>query len=259
MNDSADLPPEPKKSIFKFSIAEVFVMITVITLLVMLVLPIINSYLYRYDKGHLRIYSLNRLRNIGLAVVNYSASHDSNMPLDTTTDLQGKPLHGWMTTLIPFLDEIELANQINYEKSWKDSENQTVFTTSLPFFLNPAIRDLSTNSEGYALTHYTANSRVIGIQKSYSLDEISNADGMATTILVGEINGNFPAWGSTSNFRDPVQGLKGGPEQFGSPFKAVNVIFADGSGKCLSKDIDPQILKALSTPDGGERVSRDDY
>jgi len=257
MNDSANLPPEPKKPIFKLNITVVIVVLTIFTVLVLLTLPTILRQGSR--RIALKLSSMNNLRNIGVAVVNYSSGPDSNMPIGTTKDLQGKPLHGWMTAVIPFLDQVWLAQQINYEKPWNDPGNQNVFRTNIPEFINPAI-DQITNSKGYALAHYSANSRLIGSKKSYSLDEVSNADGLANTIMLGEINSNFPAWGSTSNFRDPARGLNGAPDQFGSPYKgSVNVIFADGSGRSLSKNIDPQILKALSTPNGGEPITGQDY
>ncbi|WP_298863875.1 DUF1559 domain-containing protein [uncultured Gimesia sp.] len=257
MNDSAKLPPETKKSIFKINIAVVIFVISIFTVFVLWTLPTV------VPPGRRRIApklaSMNNLRNIGLAVVNYTSGHESNMPLGTTTDQQGKPLHSWMTAVVPYLDQVGLANQIKYEKPWNDPVNQHIFTTNIPVFINPSI-EKTTDSKGYALTHYTANSRLFGVNKSYSLDEISAADGMAVTIMLGEINSKFPAWGSTSNFRDPAKGLGGGPDHFGSPYeKSVNVIFSNGSGKFLSKDIDPKILKALSTPDGGEPISRTEY
>lgn len=259
MNDSADLPPEPKKSsIFKFSIAELIVVISIISILVILMHPALNS------PGHIsrspKIASLNNLRAIGLGVHNYGSTHTGQLPLGARTDQQGKPLHGWTTTILPYLDQAELAKQINYKKSWNDPENQHVFRTSLPLFINPYF-DETTNSKGYALIHYTANSHLMGSNRAYSLTDISNADGLTDTILLGEIKANFPAWGFPSNFRDPAKGLDGGPDQFGSPNIGgdVNVVFADGRGMSLSKDIDPQVLKALSTPNGGEKISYMDY
>ncbi|QDT98074.1 DUF1559 family PulG-like putative transporter [Gimesia aquarii] len=265
MNYSADFPPEPKKyPKTKIYFVGHIVMILLIVVVVIQGFPIYISYL---DKEKIRRRSasspewrsFHNLKNIGRAVVNYSSGAQSNLPVGASTNQAGYPLHGWMTTILPFIDEVELSKQIHYDKSWNDPDNQNVFRTNILVFINPVVGDIKTDAKEYALTHYTANSRLMGINKSYSLDEISAADGMTATIMLGEINSNFPAWGSTSNFRDPAKGLKGGPDQFGSPFKAVNVIFADGSGKSLSKDIDPQILKSISTPDGGERITEDDY
>ena len=204
--------------------------------------------------------SLNVVRNIGLATINYSSSALSNLPSGGTTDQRGNQQHGWMTTILPYVNQVELSQQINEKKSWDDPENETVYKTSLPVFLNPAIQGQAFNSKGYALSHYTANSRVMGLNKSSSLTGISLADGMYYTILLGEINANFPAWGSATNMRDPAKGLHGGPDSFGSPLaNGVVVIFADGSGKVLNKNIDPKILKALSTPNGGETISPKDF
>ncbi|WP_298861192.1 DUF1559 domain-containing protein [uncultured Gimesia sp.] len=208
----------------------------------------------------LNIHSLNNLRNIGLATINYSSGALSNLPMGGTTDQQGNPQHGWVTAILPYLNQVELSKQINHKKPWNDPENETVFKTSLPSFLNPGIQGQTFNSKGYALSHYTANSRVMGLNNNSSLSGISLADGMTYTILLGEINANFPAWGSATNMRDPAKGLNGGPDSFGSPSaNGVVVIFADGSGKLLNKNIDPKVLKALSTPNGGETISPNDF
>lgn len=207
-----------------------------------------------------KLRSLNQLRKIGLANINYSSGAASNLPIGGTTDQEGKPQHGWMTTILPFLGQTELATQIQYEIAWNAPENETVFKTSVPNYLNPGIQSPTMNSGGYALSHYTANSRIFGTNKSLSLTAISAADGLNYTILLGEINANFPAWGSAANMRDPANGLDGGPDHFGSPTgNRVVVIFADGSGKLLNQNIDPQILKAISTPNGGETISPGDF
>jgi len=35
------------------------------------------------------------------------------------------------------------------------------------------------------------------------------------------------------------------------------MIFMDGSGRFINENIDPGVLEALSTPDGGETVDQD--
>lgn len=259
MNDSAGLISEPKESIFKFSFAKLIIVIAIISVAVIMTFPtVVPSGRRRIAQ---KVYSLNNLRNIGLGVVNYSGGHKGELPLRVSKDQKGNYLHGWMTSVLPYLDQVELAKQVNYEQPWNHSGNESVFKTSVPVFLNPALKNIKTESKGYALTHYTANLRLFRVEKTYSFDEISNADGLANTIMLGGINSNFPVWGSLFNFRDPAKGLDAGPNQLGSPFigGAVNVIFADGSGKSLNKDIDPQILKALSTPDGGEPISATEF
>jgi prepilin-type processing-associated H-X9-DG protein len=39
----------------------------------------------------------------------------------------------------------------------------------------------------------------------------------------------------------------------------ANVLFCDGSVRSVAKDVDPKVLEALTTIDGGEGVSMDDF
>jgi hypothetical protein len=63
-------------------------------------------------------------------------------------------------------------------------------------------------------------------------------------------------WGAPGNARDPALGLKPGSKTMGvSVHDGVTIIgFADGRVMAVSNDIDPTVLKALSTPDGGETI-----
>ena len=195
-------------------------------------------------------------RKIGLATINYSSGAAANLPVGGTIDPDGNPQHGWMTAILPFTERAYLADQIHSDQPWTAPQNKRVFQTSIPSYLNPEIHEPTTNPSGYALAHYTANSRVMGINTSSNVAIIGAAGLMQSTILLGEINANFPAWGSAQNLRDPAKGLDGGPDRFGSPSgEGATVIFVDGSGKFLNKNIDPVILKAISNPTGRGPVS----
>lgn len=195
--------------------------------------------------------AVNHLRTIGLATINYSSGAASNLPMGGTTDSAGNPQHGWMTAILPYTKRRDLAEQIDYDKPWTDPENERVFKTSIPAYLNPNIQSPKISPAGYALSHYAANSQLLGINKNATIAAIAAAGRTSNTILLGEINANYPAWGSAQNMRDPAKGLNGGPDSFGSPSgEGATVIFVDGSGKFLNKNIDPVILKAISNPTG---------
>lgn len=111
---------------------------------------------------------------------------------------------------------------------------------------------------GYAVSHYAANSQVFRPDKTWSFDEISAIDGLQNTIVFGEIANHFQPWAAPGNLRDPAMGLGDGLNQFGmSDNLTVCFAFADGSVRTISRDIDPKILKALATPDGGEELPHD--
>lgn len=203
-----------------------------------------------------RLQSLNNLKNVGLGVHNL-AGQDGMLPA-STVDEWGRPLHSWMTMLLPYIDCAALYRQIDLTRPWDTPENRARFVTQLRFLQHPAIIRSPRNADGLALTSYAANGRVIGLGWRLSPKDIS--DGEVSTILLGEVASQPPAWGDPLNFRDPALGLQGGAKTFGSPSgEDVGILFANGHGVGLNPDIDPRVLKALSTPDGGEHIDSSDF
>jgi prepilin-type processing-associated H-X9-DG protein len=86
-------------------------------------------------------------------------------------------------------------------------------------------------------------------------------DGSSNTIMFGEVAERFQAWGRPGNWRDPALGINKSPDGFGcKPSRGgASFSFCDGSVHYLSEKISPAVLKALSTPDGGEEVKVEDF
>ena len=112
-------------------------------------------------------------------------------------------------------------------------------------FRNPPLRD----RRGFGLNHYAGNSQIFDRQEQFSIDSVR--DGMANTLMVGEVNGRFVPWGQPQNSRDPAQGL-GTAEGFGGVpgSHGVNFVMLDGSVQFVEDGIDPKVLEAMSTPTG---------
>jgi hypothetical protein len=197
-----------------------------------------------------RIMSKNNLANIGKALHNY-ASGLGSFPPGTMTTPQGRALHGWQTYLLPYMYESEITQKINLNKPWNDPANREGFSTYISSYGGIGHRFGTPPADGYAPSVYSANSRLIGGMQPVKPTDI--ADGASNTIMAGEVIGQLPAWGHPTNWRDPVAGLGGEPNQFGSPWKTgVNLLMADGSVQMLSREVDPRVLRALATPAGGE-------
>jgi hypothetical protein len=169
-------------------------------------------------------------------------------------DADGAGHHSWQTMLLPYIDEARLFDQIDFNVPWDDPRNSRHFQYELPVFLNPSLPERQ-SIDGYGLSHYAGNSRLLNENTAISILAIT--DGTSYTILAGEVSSNLKPWGHPANYRDPALGVGGGPDAFGRPTIGAQFLMADGSVRFIDGDIDPQVLKALSTPDGGETI--DDF
>jgi hypothetical protein len=162
----------------------------------------------------------------------------------------GRLLHGWQTQLLPYLDHQAIYEKIDLQVPWNDPSNHASFSLEVAEFGGNGAAYGTRAQEGYAPTVFAANSQLLGGTEVVQPTKI--IDGTHYTILAGEITGELPAWGEPASCRDPAAGLGDGREQFGSPWEGVHVLMADGSVRCLSRDIDPGVLRSMATPDGGE-------
>ncbi|QDV15512.1 hypothetical protein Pan153_01260 [Gimesia panareensis] len=200
-------------------------------------------------------FSLNQ-RNVAEAVEKYSAENQRQLPAGIV-NATGIPLHSWETQLLPYLDSTALFEKIDLSVPWNSQQNAEHFQTSIPVFIRVgSTGDQQFNREGFGLSHMALNSRIAVPGHAINAQQVP--DGLANTIMLGEIKTRLPAWGDPLNFRDPASGINKHPHGFGTPGKlrgGANMLFLDGSVRFISEDIDPKILKALATPNGGEDVS----
>jgi prepilin-type processing-associated H-X9-DG protein len=203
-----------------------------------------------------RAQSVNNLKQIGLGLEIYHSGFGS-FPPGATAGEYGQLLQSWQTALLPYLEHGPLYAEIDQRLPWDDPRNASVFRNKVWTFLNPAV-ELQQDANGYALSHYAANAHVLGGLGHIRQDAIT--DGISTTILAGEAAGDYSPWGRPGNWRDPARGINQSPDGFGSPFRGgANILFADGSVRFIKDSVNPKILAALGTPDGGEDVSPNDY
>lgn len=206
--------------------------------------------------------SRNNLKQIGLALHNY---HDvfTVFPPGGTFDRVGRGHHSWQTFLLPFTDQAPLYNTIDFDVPWNETRNQPQMQTGIPVYFNPGVpadrharESDQFDSAGYGLSHYAANGRVLEGNGKLAIKQVT--DGTSNTILAGEVNAQFKPWGDPTNMRDPALGINRSPAGFGGPWNpergGAQFLLGDGSVRFLRNDIDPRILDALSTPNGGESL-----
>jgi hypothetical protein len=191
------------------------------------------------------------LKFVDLGIRNSTDVNGGRLPASATLSPNGQPLHGWETAILPYTTI--MTRDIDKTRPWNDVVNQKYFKCVIPFFINTAFRAPALEDDaGYGLNHFSASSRLFVPEESIRLDEIR--DGASNTILLGEVNADFSPWGRPGNVRDPAAGINRGPQTFGGPPNRRGAYFsmADGSARLITDDVDPEVLKALSTPADGD-------
>ena len=195
--------------------------------------------------------SRNNLKQMGLAFHNYHETYQA-LPASMTFDDTGRARHGWVTALLPYMDDEATYAKIRLDLPWSDEENRPAFEMPINGATNPGIlRSPRTPTSGNALIDYAGNSLVLQPGRPRPFSEIT--DGLSNTLLVGEVVAHPQPWGQPGNCRDPRLGINQSPHGFGSPFKGgCNYLMADGAVRFMDEKIDPQVLEAIATPHGGE-------
>jgi hypothetical protein len=205
-----------------------------------------------YSPGISRYSYGNNLTQIYLGVMN-ATDRDGQLPQGGTYSAGGTGMHGWATQALPYM--LYDTSKIDLKKPWNDPVNQKYVRCIIPEYINTNMRGAPLeDAEGYGLNHYAANVHVMGPNRGLSKADFKY--GRSNTLLIGEVNSGFKPWGSPFNWRDPAQGIQGGPNGFGGPSgsRGVNFVMADGSIRFFRNSTNPAVIKALGTPARGEAV-----
>jgi Protein of unknown function (DUF1559) len=188
--------------------------------------------------------------------------------------------YSWMTELLPFVGHQDLYTLFDFKKSWVEKENLQYTANSIPAFLNPADPRSHWDGfpfEGMGLTHFAGmagiedrrNIVAAELPRSdpragiFGYDEVARpsdiTDGMSQTIMIigtGEVaapwvqGGGATIRGARAPYFDKFTGF--GSRGLARP--GTYVLFADGSARTISADIDPEVFKAMCTMHGAEQV-----
>jgi len=199
----------------------------------------------------MRVQSSNNLKHLALAAHAYGDKEELRPP-SASFDTAGRGLHGWLTFLLPSLEQQSLFDEIQLERPWTDPANRKPMSAEVVGFL--AHRQRPKSRDGYGLSYYALNAYVADTARVRRSRDVR--DGTSNTILAGEVIENPPAWGSATNWRDPALGINRSPAGFGSTNRDSTLFsLMDGSVRPIDANIDPRVLRALSTPKGGEDIT----
>lgn len=217
-----------------------------------------------------RTQSKINLRQMGLALQNYHETFGM-FPAGTVSvpELPVEQRFSWILPLIPFTDQ-PLRTKVRAEAGWQSAEHAELINTAQIIYCNPEQRlerPFRSGGDYVAIAGIGADAAelpenhprtgVFGYDRRSTLESIT--DGLSNTLMITTLvqpNRSMFAGG-----RETVRGFShqpylNGPDGIGAVAgtNAVQILLADGSVRSLALTTDAQLIEALATKAGGDRV-----
>lgn len=206
------------------------------------------------------------LKQIGLAMQNF---HDTyiTFPDSRTNLLNGMspcPERSWRVELLPFMDHIQDFNAYDRASAWDSKKNLRLAMRPMSIYTCPTVPP--SDHRDTAGRWYSAYSVLVGPDTAFpngrGLRQGKFSDGLSNTALVVEACGEEIIWTEPRDLTLPPNqigiNLPGNrPRHSSGTWSSYHTngafnLMADGSVRFLSKAVDTQVLRAITTPNGGE-------
>ena len=115
-----------------FTVVELLVVITIISMLMALLLPAVMS----SRNSARKLQCMNNLRNVAVAMLSDTEAK-SSFPSGGCFGIDGTCYFSWVVPLLPYLERRDIAEQWDYEKAWDDPENMKLGSLHLPILACP--------------------------------------------------------------------------------------------------------------------------
>jgi len=242
--------------------------IVFVAVIVLLVLCPLSAYLPPSRSPGPTGRCMNSLKQLEFALYNYHDEH-GHFPPAYIADSNGKPMHSWRVLILPYLEYQPLYELYDFDEPWDGPNNSKLAAQRPELFACPA--DAST--DGTTTTSYVA---VVGPKTMWpgtsTVDVEAIPDGAGNTIHLVEVADSGIEWMEPRDlsFEEAVAGIN---PSSGSGISSrhkfeiakfiskpgANVSFADGRAGSFANDVPADVLKALLTRDGNEKVDREKY
>ncbi|MBX3434355.1 MAG: DUF1559 domain-containing protein [Pirellulales bacterium] len=149
--------PSPANSHRAFTLVELLVVIAIIGVLVALLLPAIQA----AREAARRTDCINRMRQIGIAAMNY---HDANRKMVPHSTV---PTHlSSQARLLPYMENKAVHNLVNQTTHWRDVSNREALLTPVEFFRCPSQASMEWTDMGH-LSWWTAGPKEDNLRCHY--------------------------------------------------------------------------------------------
>lgn len=192
-----------------FTLIELLMVMAIIGILISLILPAIQS----AREAARRVQCANNLMQLGIAFGQYSSTHRVLPPgvVNDQSPIQNLPLgyhYSWAAQLLPFIERTTIARRFDLQQGVYAPANETARDVKVHTFLCPS--DGRPGPMSYAGCHHDVeapidvdNHGVLFLNSHVAQDEIT--DGLAETILLGEMRHGGPTFGWASGTRSSLR------------------------------------------------------
>jgi hypothetical protein len=190
---------------------------------------------------------------IMLSLLMYS-DKNGRFPAPAIVDKAGKPLLSWRVAILPFIEQEELYRQFHLDEPWDSEHNKQLLARMPDVYGDPS---LPPEVAGAGLTTVQLP---VGKGTAFrdpatgpKIDSIT--DGTSKTAAVIEMSRDRAVpWTKPADHefddKKPLDGLG----HTTRPSRLFFISFFDGSVHSFDPSVDPDVIRAVMTPDGGEAV-----
>jgi hypothetical protein len=249
MHECCTLPPNRRRGLSRL---DVLITVGLVTLLAGLLIPAVHS---AREAALTSACIGGNSKAFSLALHNYHDVHGTFPPAYVTGE-RNRPTHSWRVLLLPYLDLNDAYDRYDLTKPWDAAANRQLIDSRVdrPFKCPKAPPENATMTEFLAIVGRDTLWPEDGTCISFK----DIPDGTANTILFAEVDTSGIHRAEPRDFHTLQMSFRVNSE-FGqgisSPHRGIAfAAFADGSIKALRNGISEEVVRALVTRNGAERV-----
>ncbi len=250
------MAPPPKPSTSRTSPLVIVLLVLVVGLfgcggiLIALLLPAVQA----AREAARRAQCANNLRQIGLALHNYHDTYGT-FPPAYMADEDGKPMHSWRVLILPFLESQQTHSMYNFNEPWNSPSNSQLVGMMPAAYRCPS-DPATTTTTGYVAI--SGNGTVFNNGQGSKFMDIT--DGTSNTVMVAEIAGGNINWMEPRDLDIGAMNMAINSAKDGSAISSFHpggaqVLFADGSVRFLSENVDRNTLNLIMQRADGQPVA----
>jgi hypothetical protein len=196
----------------------------------------------------------SQLRQLGLALSEYQESH-GQFPAPALAGRDGRKLLSWRVAILPQLGHRALYDRFHLDEPWDSPHNRSLLVEMPRVFACPGGAGHRSGKTPYLVVvgpETDAYSINTPFEPTRGADIRHITDGVSNTILVFETD-IAVQWTKPDDLRwtkgEPL------PRVASAHAGGSHVVFADSTAKFIKATIEPRILEAILTINGGEVLS----